>query len=66
MNFTYHVPDMTCGHCERAITASVKAAVPAANVAVDLAAHQVVVSGATDETRVAAAIKEAGYRAVPV
>lgn len=61
MTFTYHVPDMSCSHCERAITAGVKAAVPEASVAIDLNAHRVAVSGASDAATVQAAIKEAGY-----
>jgi copper chaperone len=61
---TYDVPDMTCAHCERAITAEVSTVPGVASVAVDLATKRVTVTGgAIDDSAVRAAIEEAGYEA---
>lgn len=58
-----NVHGMTCGHCVRAVTEAVQEAAPGAEVAVDLAAGTVAISGPADPARVAAAIGEAGYEA---
>jgi copper chaperone CopZ len=59
---TYDVPDISCGHCEAAITAEVCALPGVAAVEVDLAAKRVAVTGAgLDDAAVRAAIFEAGY-----
>jgi copper chaperone len=57
----YHVPDMTCGHCSRAITQAVQAAAADARVLVDLAQKTVQVETTHDAATVEAAIREAGY-----
>jgi copper chaperone len=63
-DLTYDVPDMTCAHCERAITAEVSTVPGVASVAVDLATKRVTVTGgAIDDSAVRAAIEEAGYEA---
>lgn len=59
--FSFTVPDMTCGHCVKAITAAVTAAVPGAVVVIDLPARRVTVENAPDRAAVAAAIAEEGY-----
>eukprot|EP01035_Chromulina_nebulosa_P068379 gene68379-93710_t len=51
----FHVPDMTCDGCARAITSAVQATDPAATLKIDLAAHLVAVTSA----RPAAALAEA-------
>jgi copper chaperone len=64
----FEVPDMTCGHCVKAITQAVRTADPAAAVQTDLTRHQVQVSGgAADAQALLAAIADAGYtpRALP-
>ena len=61
MTIRYHVPDMSCGHCEAAITGAVLEVAPRAQVDVDLATHQVAVVGATEGDKVLAAIQDAGY-----
>jgi copper chaperone len=58
---TFFVPDMTCGHCEKAIRSALAAALPGALVGVDLGAHQVSVGG--DAGPAETAIREAGYSA---
>lgn len=55
------VPDMTCGHCVKAITGAVLAAYPAAKVDIDLAAKRVSVGNAGDKTAVASVIAAEGY-----
>lgn len=62
--FSFAVADMTCGHCVRAITSAVRTVAPGAVVSVDLAAHRVTVSGASDVRAVAAAIADEGYTPV--
>lgn len=55
------IPDMTCGHCVRAITQAVTAADPAAKVQVDLATRQVQVETTASRDAVVASLTEAGY-----
>ena len=59
---TLDIPNMTCGHCVRAITQAVTAADPAAKVQADLPAHQVHVDTALTREAVAAVLTEAGYQ----
>ena len=57
----YTVPDMSCGHCSRAITEAVHQLDPAARVEVDLASHRVRVETRESAERVQAVLSEAGY-----
>lgn len=62
---TYTVDGMSCQHCVNAITGEVSKLDGISDVAVDLAARTVRVSGeVVDDTAVAAAIDEAGYTVV--
>lgn len=63
MAYTFKVPDMSCAHCEGAITQAVAQALPAASVRVDLANRQVTVDNAPAAGPVQAAIVDAGYDA---
>ena len=54
---------MSCGHCTAAITKSVTAADPSAQVATDLEARTVTITTLLPETAMTAAIKAAGYEA---
>ena len=58
---SFQIPDMTCGHCVKAVTEAVKAADPAAEVSIDLPAHRVQVQTSVPREVVAAQIVEAGY-----
>lgn len=59
---TFTVPDISCAHCEQAITTEVGKVAGVATVAVDLAGKRVTVSGTSlDRDAVVAAIDEAGY-----
>jgi copper chaperone len=60
MTMTFHVPDMTCGHCEKAVKEALTDALPGIPVAVDLAAHRVTLEGG-DAATAEEAIREAGY-----
>ena len=57
------VPGITCGHCAAAIRETVSCVPGVDDVAVDVAAKQVRVTGSGDPTAVRAAVAEAGYRA---
>lgn len=66
MSIELTLPDMTCGHCVKTVTATAQRLDPAATVQTDLAAHRVTI----DSTRVAreafvAALAEEGYPAAP-
>ena len=58
----FSVPDMTCGHCVKAITSAIAAIDPQAVVQVDLVAHHVRVDKAVvNEAALAEALRDAGY-----
>lgn len=59
---TFHVPDMSCGHCVSSINKAVAQAAPQAKITCDLATHQVHVENA-DAATVENALREAGYPA---
>ena len=59
--FSLDIPNMSCGHCVRTITETVKAADPAAIVEADLAACRVQVQTSEPREQLAARLKEAGY-----
>ena len=55
------VPDMSCGHCVRAIETTVKETDPAAQVHVDLAHKTVAITSEKATPAFVAALTEAGY-----
>ena len=57
----FQVKDMSCGHCIKAVTASVKAVDATAEVTVDLATQRVKISSAAGVVSLQAAIEEAGF-----
>ncbi|AUG80021.1 copper-transporting ATPase [Kitasatospora sp. MMS16-BH015] len=63
---TYTVSGMSCGHCEKAITAEVSDLPGVTEVAADAAAGTVTVSSQAplDEEALRAAVDEAGYELV--
>lgn len=62
---TFHVPGMTCGHCEAAVKGEVGKVTGVASVGVDLGTKIVTVTGdALDTTAIVAAIDEAGFEVV--
>lgn len=58
---SFEIPDMTCGHCVRAVTAAVKAADPAAELQIDLPSHRVQVQTSAPREAVVQQLVEAGY-----
>jgi copper chaperone len=59
---TFQIPNMTCGHCVRAVTQAVQAADPVARVQADLATHQVTVETSASRETVAVQLAQAGYQ----
>jgi copper chaperone len=61
---TYLVPDMSCSHCEHAVSQELSGVAGVESVRVDLETKEVVVSGENlDDATLRAAIEEAGYEA---
>lgn len=58
----FKVEDMSCGHCEKAITKALAAALPGAAATIDLGNRKVSVAG--DRAAAEAAIRDAGYTPV--
>jgi copper chaperone len=56
---TFHIPDMTCGHCEKTLRGALADVLLGASVAIDLDAHKLTVTG--DASTAEEAIREAGY-----
>jgi copper chaperone len=62
---TFHVQDMSCGHCVKAITEALHCVDTAAAVRIDLATHEVeIASTGASPAALAQAISEAGYTPV--
>jgi copper chaperone len=61
---TFHVPDMSCGHCTRAIEKAIGEADSAASVTCDLDAHLVNIQSALPAETLAATLNHAGYPAI--
>lgn len=59
--YQFQIPNMSCGHCVRAITEAVKAADPQAEVKTDLSTHQVQVQSGAPREALVAQLTEAGY-----
>lgn len=57
----FEVPDMSCEHCIRTLTATIQNEAPGAVVQADLAAHTLTVTGATDVAAVERGIVAADY-----
>ncbi len=57
----FTLPDMTCGHCERTVTQTVRQVDPAARLSVDLAGHHVRIESEQPASAFAQALAEEGY-----
>jgi copper chaperone len=62
----FHIPDMTCGGCLRAITRAVQALDPQARVEADLEPRTIKVISSESETSLLNALSKAGYPAQPL
>jgi copper chaperone CopZ len=61
---TYSVPDMSCSHCEHAVSSELREVPGVESVDVDLETKLVVVRGERlDDSALRAAIEEVGYEA---
>ncbi|WP_088279248.1 heavy-metal-associated domain-containing protein [Ideonella sp. A 288] len=58
----FTLPTMTCGHCVRAVTETVQRIDAAAQLQIDLPAHQVRIDSQQPAERFAAALAEEGYQ----
>lgn len=59
---TYHVPGISCAHCQKAIEREVRDLAGVVGVMVDVSARRVVVRGGASDAAVRDAIERAGYR----
>ncbi len=57
------IPAMTCGHCQKAITAAVRALDSRATLRFDMATHRVSLTTTADLNEVKQALDAAGYAA---
>lgn len=57
----FHVEDMTCGGCARAVTAAVRTVDPAARVVTDPPTRTVEVESARPEPEIRSALAQAGF-----
>ncbi|PZP51659.1 MAG: copper chaperone [Agrobacterium fabrum] len=60
-DLSFHVEDMTCGHCAGVIKGAIEKTVPGAAVHADPASRTVLVGGVSDAARIAEIITAAGY-----
>ncbi len=56
-----NVPDMSCGHCEAAVTKTIRSIDETAKVDVDLTSRTVAIESTADMQRIAAALEAEGY-----
>jgi copper chaperone len=57
------LPDMTCGHCVRTVTATVQRVDPAATVKIDLPTHRVEIESTQPREALVQALADEGYPA---
>jgi len=58
---TFHIPDMSCGHCKATVEKTIHSLDPEARIAFDMAARRISVESGADAARVKTALAEAGY-----
>ena len=62
---TFHIPDMSCGHCKATVEKSIRALDPAAQIEFDMPARRVSVKSSAEAARVQAVLAEAGNTSSP-
>jgi len=60
MTIEFVLPDMTCGHCVRTVTATVQQLDPTA-LQIDLPTHKVVIESTQTALALSAALAQEGY-----
>ena len=63
---TFHIPDMSCGHCKATVEKAIKGLDPKAHINFDMDARQIALDSDMAPAHVHAALAEAGYPATPV
>lgn len=63
---TFHIPDMSCGHCKATVEKAIKVIDPKAHINFDMEARRVALDSVMDAEKMQAALAEAGYPATPV
>ena len=61
-----HIPDMSCGHCKKAIQSAAQAVDQDASVEFDMESRHVTVESGADSAAFIDALAEAGYTATAV
>ncbi len=61
-----HIPDMSCGHCRKAIESAVQAVDQSATVEFDMESRHATVTSSADTAVLINALAEAGYSATAV
>lgn len=61
MKQEFLVPDMTCGHCVKAITEAIHAFAPTAQIEADPKTHWLTVEADTDPQTIIMKLQAAGY-----
>jgi copper chaperone CopZ len=62
---TFHIPDMSCGHCRATIEDAIQAIDAGAKLDFDMAARTLSLTSVADLAKVQAALAAAGYPATP-
>lgn len=57
----FHLPDMTCRHCERSVTEAVHQVEPGADVKIDLDTHMLAIQTERSPADFVSALVAAGY-----
>ena len=60
---SFHIPDMSCGHCKSAVEKTIHALDPEARIDFDMEARQITLNTRTETMIVQAALAAAGYPA---
>jgi copper chaperone len=61
-NRVLKIEGMTCGHCSMRVEKALKGVAGVSSVQVDLARKEAVIAGSAEESALARAITEAGYK----
>lgn len=63
---TFHIPDMSCGHCKATIETTIKGLDPSARITFNMDARDVQVTSQAETENLITALAKAGYPASPV
>lgn len=62
---TFHIPDMSCGHCKATVEKTIHALDPKARIDFDMVARKIALDSRADTATVLTALANAGYPAKP-